>query len=410
MEAFILKKVVITGIGIVSPVGNNAELFESALLLGRSGVGANHWHDTTGFVSNQIGQIKDFVPPPGLDRFERRHCSQVDLYALKATSEALDNAALAMDEGTAARTGVVFGCGGAVADTESYAAKAIRGEGLRRPSRLLAINPDTAGAVVAAHWDLRGPRSSIMTACSSGATAVGFAADLIRAGHADLMLSGGMESLSYVTLSGFNALGALARGKNRPFDKNRDGIVLGEAAAVMLLESEEHARARKAPVIGELVSYGLTSDANHITAPRPDGDGMARAMELALANGGVVRERISYINAHGTGTDLNDKSETAAVRKVFGADADRLCMSSIKPMIGHTLSAAGAIEAAATLIALKNRFAPPTLNYETPDPECDLDYVPNQARNLDDMTYAMSNSLAFGGNNTSLIFKRGEEA
>ena len=404
-----MNKVVITGVGIVSPVGNSAELFEAALLLGRSGVGENHWHDTTGFASDQIGQIRDFEPLPTLGRFERRHCSRVDLYALNATAEALDNAALRMDAGKAARTGVVFGSGGAVADTESYAAKAIAGETVLRPSRLFATNPDAAGAAVAAHWGLCGPRSSIMTACSSGATAVGFAGDLIRAGYADLMLSGGMEGLSYVTLSGFNALGAVARGKNRPFDKNRDGIVLGEAAAVMVLESEEHARARKAPIIGELVSYGLTSDANHITAPRPDGDGMARAMALALANGGVAGEDIAYINAHGTGTELNDKSETAAVRKVFGEHADRLCVSSIKPMVGHTLSAAGAIEAAATLIALKGQFAPPTLNYETPDPECDLDYVPNQARNLE-MAYAMSNSLAFGGNNTSLIFKRSEVA
>lgn len=404
-----MTKVVITGIGIVSPVGNNAELFESALLLGRSGVRENHWHDTTGFTSKQIGQIADFEPLPTLGRFERRHYSRVDLCGLNAAAEALDHAGLAMDQATAARTGGVFGSGGAVADTESYAAKAITGDTPRRPSRLFVVNPDAAGAAIAAHWDLRGPRSSIMTACSSGATAVGFAGDLIRAGYADVMLSGGMEGLSYVTLTGFNALGAVARGKNRPFDKNRDGIVLGEAAAVMVLESEEHARARNAPVIAELVSYGLTSDANHITAPRLDGDGMARAMGLALANGGVAAEEIAYINAHGTGTELNDKSETAAVRKVFGEHANRLCMSSIKPMVGHTLSAAGAVEAAATVIALKSQFAPPTLNYETPDPECDLDYVPNQARNLE-MRYAMSNSLAFGGNNTSLIFKRGEGA
>jgi len=404
-----MRRVFITGIGIVSPVGNSAELFEAALLLGRSGVRENKWHDTTGFASNQIGQITAFEPLPTLGRFERRHYSAVDLYALNATAEALDTATLVLNQMTAERTGVVFGSGGAVADTEAYAARVMADDGPLRPSRLFSGNPDAAGAAVAAHWGLRGPRSSIMTACSSGATAVGFAADLIREGYADLMISGGAEGLSYVTLSGFNALGAVARGKNRPFDLNRDGIVLGEAAAVMVLESAEHARARKAPVIGELVSYGLTSDANHITAPRPDGDGMARAMRLALNRGGVAPEQIAYINAHGTGTELNDKSESAAVRKVFGEHADRLCMSSIKPMVGHTLSAAGAIEAAATLIALKNQFAPPTLNYETPDPECDLDYVPNQARNLE-MNYAMSNSLAFGGNNTSLIFGRSEEA
>ena len=403
-----MTKVVVTGIGIVSPVGNSTELFESALLLGRSGVRENHWHDTAGFPANEIGQINSFEPLTTLARFERRHYSRVDHYALSATAEALDHAALVMNQATAARTGVVFGSGGAVADTESYAAEIIAGNAVVRPSRLLATNPDAAGTAVAAHWDLRGPRSSIMTACSSGATALGFAADLIRAGYADVMISGGMEGLSYVTLSGFKALGAVARGKNRPFDRNRDGIVLGEAAAVIVLESEEHARARKVPALAELVSYGLSSDANHITAPHPDGDGMARAMRLALANGGVTVEDIVYINAHGTGTELNDKSETAAVRRVFGVHAERLCVSSIKPMVGHTLSAAGAIEAAATVIALKSQFVPPTLNYETPDPECDLDYVPNRARNLE-MRYAMSNSLAFGGNNTSLIFKRSEE-
>jgi 3-oxoacyl-[acyl-carrier-protein] synthase II len=402
-----MANVVITGIGIVSPVGNDAELFEAALVLGRTGVRDNEWHDTTGFTSKQAGQVSGFEPPPGLSRYERRHCSLVDLYALAATREALERAELALPQGQAARTGVVLGSGGAVAETEAYAARAITGRA-RRASRLLAVNPDSAGAVVAAHYGLGGPRSSVMTACSSGATAVGFAADLIQAGYAEVMLAGGVESLSYVTLTGFNALGAMAAGKNRPFDRHRDGIVLGEAGAVMVLETAEHARSRGVRPLAELAGYGLTSDANHITAPHPEGDGMARAMAIALASAGARPEDIAYINAHGTGTELNDASETAAVRRVFGEHAYRLCMSSIKPMVGHTLSAAGAIEAAATVLALKGGFAPPTLNYEEPDPACDLDYVPNQARNLE-MAWAMSNSLAFGGNNTSLVFKRWEE-
>lgn len=398
-----MSNVVITGIGIVSPVGNDTELFQSALMLGRSGVAENNWHDTTGFASNLIGQVRDFAPRQPLSRFAQRHCSRVDHYALDATAQALDAAGLKLDTRTAARTGVVFGSGGAVADTEQYAAAALFG-GTKRPSRLFTTNPDAAGAAVAAHYALQGPRSSIMTACSSGATAVGFAADLIHAGYADVMLSGGMEALSYVTLSGFNALGALAAGPNRPFDLNRDGIVLGEAAAVLVLESSTHAEARQAQPLAELAGYGLTSDAHHITAPHPDGTGMASAMRLALRRAGISHEQIAYINAHGTGTELNDKSETAAIHAVFGAHASRLCVSSIKPMVGHTLSAAGAIEVAATVLALRGQFAPPTLNYETPDPDCDLDYVPNQARPLA-MTYAMSNSLAFGGNNTSMILK-----
>jgi len=291
-----------------------------------------------------------------------------------------------------------------VADTETYVTNILQDKNVI-PSKLLACNPDKAGNVVAAHYGLQGPRSSIMTACSSGGTAVGYAADFIREGYADVMLAGGVESSSYVTLSGFNALGALCSGKNRPFDKERDGIVLGEAGAILVMESLEHALKRGAPILAEFVSYGLSSDAHHITAPHPEGDGMARAMSQALKLGHTDANQIRYINAHGTGTPLNDKSETAAIKRVFGEHAKKLCVSTIKPMTGHTLSAAGALEAVATVLCLHGQFVPPTLNYETPDPECDLDYVPNYARNLE-MDYAMSNSLAFGGNNTSLIFKR----
>jgi 3-oxoacyl-[acyl-carrier-protein] synthase II len=401
-----MKRIAITGIGIISPIGNNASQFEAALRLGRSGVKENRWHDTEGFASNQLGKIEGFEVPADIGRRAQRHYSSVDLYALAAAMEAVDSARLPVNSAVRAGTGVVLGSGGAVADTEAYVTRAIRHEP-RRPSRLLATNPDNAGNVVAAHFGFHGPRSSIMTACSSGATAVGYAADFIREGYADVMLAGGVEAASYVTLSGFNALGALSPTLSRPFDLNRDGIVLGEAAAVLVLEDMDYALQRKAPILAEFVSYGLTSDANHITAPHPEGDGMARAMNMALRKGGVQPEQIRYINAHGTGTQLNDKSETAAVKHVFGEKPEGLCMSTIKPMIGHTLSAAGAIEAAATVLSLQGQFAPPTLNYQTPDPECDLDYVPNRARNHA-MEYAMSNSLAFGGNNTSLIFRRYE--
>jgi 3-oxoacyl-[acyl-carrier-protein] synthase II len=401
-----MKRIAITGLGIISPIGNNVAQFEASLRLGRSGVKENRWHDTEGFASKVLGKVEGFEPPPGLRPAEQRHLSTVDLYALAAAREAVDSARLAFDDGLRLATGIVLGSGGAVADTESYVTRAIQNQP-RHPSRLLCTNPDNAGNVVAAHFGLHGPRSSIMTACSSGATAVGYAADFIREGYAEVMLAGGVESASYVTLSGFNALGALSATRNRPFDLNRDGIVLGEAAAMLILESWEHAERRGAPILAEFIAYGLTSDANHITAPHPEGDGMARAMAMALQRGGVSPDRIRYINAHGTGTQLNDKSESMAVKRVFGPHAKSLCMSTIKPMIGHTLSAAGAIEAAATVLSLRGQFVPPTLNYETPDPDCDLDVVPNQARNLE-MDYAMKNALAFGGNNTSLIFKRHE--
>lgn len=399
-----MKRIVITGLGVVSPCGNNCEQFEASLRLGRSGVKPNAWYDTEGFVSKEIGKIVGFEAPKNLSRRELKHCSEVDLYALAATEEALQSARLNVDNGVKTRTGIVLGSGGAVADTETYVRNMLLGE-TANPSKLLSSNPDKAGNVVATHYGLKGPRSSIMTACSSGGTAVGYAADFIREGYAEVMLAGGVESSSYVTLSGFNALGALCAHKNRPFDRNRDGIVLGEAGAIMVLESLEHALARGAPILAEFVSYGLSSDAHHITAPHPEGDGMARAMRKALQMGLIDPQCIRYINAHGTGTPLNDKSETAAIKKVFGEQVGNLCVSTIKPMTGHTLSAAGALEAVATVLSLYGQFVPPTLNYETPDPDCDLDYVPNFARNQA-MDYAMSNSLAFGGNNTSLIFKR----
>jgi 3-oxoacyl-[acyl-carrier-protein] synthase II len=302
------------------------------------------------------------------------------------------------------RIGTVLGSGGCINSTEKFFLDTIR-EQPTKPSRLLNFSPDAAGTFISNHFGLRGPKSSIMTACSSGATAIGFAADLIRAGYADVMITGGVEALSTVTLSGFNSLAALSTGDIKPFDANREGIVLGEGAGILILEDYDKALARGAKILAEFCGYGFTSDAHHITAPHPTGNGMVKAMQQAVAEANIECDQIKYINAHGTGTELNDKSETASVRRMFGDHANKLCMSSTKSMIGHTLSAAGAIEAVATVLALLGQFAPPNINYETLDPECDLDVVPNQSRNLS-MDYAMSNSLAFGGNNTSLIFKR----
>lgn len=400
------SRVVITGLGVISPAGQGIPAFETALRSGISGIRRNGWHDTAEARSQLVGQVDPFDPPVGIGAKELKHLSRADQYALAAAIEALTHARFDPASSKGERVGVVLGSGGGVAHSEAYVERAYR-DAARRPSTLLSINPDSAGAAIARRFGLHGPRSSIMTACSSGATAIGYAADFIQCGYADVMLSGGTESLSHVTFSGFNALKALATGRNRPFDARRDGIVLGEGAAVLILESHEHATARGAPILAELVGYGITSDASHITAPHPEGDGMARAMRMALSRAGVAAEEIGYINAHGTGTPLNDKSETLAIHRVFGEHAKRTAVSSIKPMIGHTLSAAGAIEAVATLIGLRGQFLPPTLNYQEPDPDCDLDYVPNIARNQR-FRYAMKNSLAFGGNNTSLVFKRHE--
>lgn len=397
-------RIVITGLGVVSPVSQGVPAFETALRSGISGIRQNRWHHTAEARSQLVGQVDPFEAPEGMTREERKHLSRADQYALAATLEALAHTRFDPASVGGERVGVVFGSGGGVANSEAYVEHAYNDK-VRRPSTLLSINPDSAGTAVARHFSLHGPRSSIMTACSSGATAIGYAADFIQCGFADVMVAGGTESLSHVTFSGFNALQALATGRNRPFDARRDGIVLGEGAAVLILESYAHATARGARILAELVGYGITSDANHITAPHPEGDGMARAMHMALAQSGVAVQDIGYINAHGTGTVLNDKSETMAIHRVFGEHAKATAVSSIKPMIGHTLSAAGAIEAVATILSLRGQFLPPTLNYQEPDPECDLDYVPNIARNRS-FQYAMKNSLAFGGNNTSLIFKR----
>jgi len=400
------RRIAITGLGIVSPAGQGLAQFDAALRMGRSGIRVNRWHDTQGARSQLVGQVDPFELPADDSGLARRHLSRADQFALAAAREAWEHAQLPQALGGHDRFGVVLGSGGGVANTEAYVAHTIRALP-QRPSRLLAMSPDNAGSAIAWHFGLHGPRSSIMTACSSGATAIGFAADFIQTGFADAMLAGGTESLSHVTFTGFNALGALATGMNRPFDRRRDGIVLGEGSAVLVLESFEHATARGARILAELVGYGITSDANHITAPHPEGDGMARAIDMALRRSGVSAEQIGYINAHGTGTELNDRSETVAIKRAFGERAYRTPVSSIKPLIGHTLSAAGAIESVATILGLRGQYLPPTLNLDEADPACDLDYVPHAARGAR-YEYAMKNSLAFGGNNTSLIFKRHE--
>ncbi len=400
------RRIAITGLGVISPAGQGLAQFDAALRLGRSGIRVNRWHDTKGARSQLVGQVDPFDFPEGSSSLERRHLSRADQFALAAVHEAWQHAGLPVGVRGHERFGVVLGSGGGVANTEAYVTHTIRQQP-QRPSRLLAMSPDNAGSAIALHYGLHGPRSSIMTACSSGATAIGFAADFIQTGFADAMLAGGTESLSHVTFTGFNALGALATGKNRPFDNRRDGIVLGEGAAVLVLESFEHAQARGARILAELVGYGITSDANHITAPHPEGDGMARAIHMALARSGIDAADIGYINAHGTGTELNDRSETVAIKRALGDLAYRTPVSSIKPFTGHTLSAAGAIEAVATVLGLRGQYVPPTLNLDEPDPDCDLDYVPNVARGQA-YRFAMKNSLAFGGNNTSLIFKRHE--
>jgi 3-oxoacyl-[acyl-carrier-protein] synthase II len=254
-------------------------------------------------------------------------------------------------------------------------------------------------------YGLQGPRSTVVTACSSSATSIGYAADLIRYGRADLMLAGGCDALCQLTFSGFNSLRALDEGPCRPFDANRKGISLGEGAALLVLEEAERALARGAKIYGEFAVYGISCDAHHMTAPDSKGEGAVRAMRSALADAGLSPEEVDYINAHGTGTQYNDLVETLAIKTIFGEGAYRLPVSSTKSMVGHCLGAAGGIEAAATLLAIHYQMIPPTIHYENPDPQCDLDYVPNEPRRMK-IQVALSNSFAFGGNNTAVVLKR----
>lgn len=400
------KRIAITGLGVVCPIGNNISQFEAGLIKGKNGISFNQNQDTKDYISHLLGQIKGFSLSPELKAQYGKVLSKVEEYALSAAQQAWEQSELSSSPDILNRTGVVLGSGGCISGVEQFFNDTISNSPAH-PSKLLNFSPDVAGTFISKHFKLGGPKSSIMTACSSGATALGFAADFIRNDYADVMIAGGVESLSTVTLSGFNSLGALSSSDIKPFSGDRDGIILGEGAGIVILEDYDHAVTRGANILVEFCGYGFTSDAHHITAPHPNGEGMVKAMQHALNDAEINFHDIKYVNAHGTGTELNDKSETAALRHAFQEHADKICVSSTKSMIGHTLSAAGAIEAVATCLALMGQFVPPTINYTQEDPECDLDYIPNKSRKIS-MDYAMSNSLAFGGNNTSIIFKRGE--
>jgi len=398
------RPIAITGLGVVSPVGNNIAQFEQALLAGTNGITKNNFQDTEGYTSKVCGQVKNLELSDDINQYLGRKGSDLEKFVLSATEQAWQQANLDQVADINERTGVILGSGGSIHGLECFIKNKVE-QANNAPSILLNYSPDTAGTAVANYYKLHGPRSSIMTACSSGATAIGFAADMIRTGFADVMVTGGVESLSTVTISGFNSLGAMSETTPKPFDAERDGIALGEGAGILILEDLEHAQKRGANILAIFEGYGFTGDGHHMTAPHPEGEGMIRAMQSALKEANLTTTDINYINAHGTGTKLNDKSESAAVSQLFGAHAQNISMSSTKSMIGHTLSAAGAIEAVASCLAVKGQFAPPTINYKTPDENCTIDPVPNVAKPMN-LDYVMSNSLAFAGNNTSLIFSK----
>ncbi|MBC7249935.1 MAG: beta-ketoacyl-ACP synthase II [Anaerolineae bacterium] len=410
------RQVVVTGMGAITPVGHDVPTTWAALIEGRSGVGPITRFDASDLSTRIAAEVKDFDPVAIFGHREARHMDRFTQFALVATQESLQDAGLSTDKWQPGRVGVIIGTGIGGVDTLLKQAKTLETRGPRRlsPFAIPMLMPNAAAAQVAINYGITGPSLSVISACATGTDAIGEAAAFIRRGDTDVMICGGSEApLVPVAIAGFAIMGALSsrndepQRASRPFDATRDGFVPGEGAAILILESREHAEARGARIYAEVIGYGATSDAAHITAPDVEGRGAAEAMRLALRRAGLQPEEVDYINAHGTSTPLNDKTETKAIHDVFGEHAYRLAVSSTKSMIGHLMGAAGAIEAIATIKALETGIVHPTINYEHPDPECDLNYVPNQARRLNPRV-ALSNSFGFGGHNACVAFRRYE--
>lgn len=407
------ERVVITGMGAVTPLGLGVEALWSGVLAGRSAVGPITRFDASGLATRIAAEVKDFDPGAHFDRKEARRMERFVQFALLAARQALADAGLEVGAATRTRTGVVVGTGIGGVGVLIEQAKVLETQGPRRVSPFLIpmMLPDMAAGQIAIDQGLEGPNMALISACASGANAIGEAAEMIRRGTADVMIAGGSESaILPVAIAGFNVMGAISTNNeagpaaNRPFDARRDGFVMGEGAGIVVLEALSHARARGARIHGELAGYGSSADAWHIVAPREDGAGAALAMRSALDSAGLTPADIDYVNAHGTGTALNDAIETRAIKEVFGAEAARVAVSSTKPVTGHLLGAAGAVEAIICLRALAEGVIPPTINYAEPDPACDLDYVPNEPRPTR-LRVAMSNSFGFGGHNACLVLR-----
>jgi 3-oxoacyl-[acyl-carrier-protein] synthase II len=405
------RTVVITGIGPVSPVGLGREAFWDALVAGRSGIGEITLFDAADYPVRIAGQVDDFDATEHMDRKEVRRTDRVVHLGVAAARMAWKDAGEPKVD--PARTAVVVstGIGGLTTLVKQVRVLFDRGPDRVSPFMVPSMMPNAAAGQIAMDFGFTGPNTCITTACAAGAHGVGEAYRYIREGIADVALAGGTECvINEVAVAGFAQMQALSRNPDpekasRPFDANRNGFVLSEGACILVLEEEERARARGATIYATVAGYGASADAFHITQPEPSGSGAVLAMEMALADTGLPAESVGYINAHGTSTKLNDAAETRAIRKVFGDHASELAVSSTKSMTGHLLGAAGAVEAAATALALYTGTLPPTINYETPDPECDLDYVPNEPRRAQ-VDVAMSNAFGFGGQNAVLALRR----
>jgi 3-oxoacyl-[acyl-carrier-protein] synthase II len=413
-----MKRVVITGLGVVSPLGIGIDENWDALQNGRSGIGLITRFDTTDFPAKIAGEVKNFNPEDYIE--DKKEIKKMDTflhYALAAGTMAVKSSGLAITDANAERIGVLVGAGlGGLATIEKYHEIYLKG-GPKKISPffvpMLIIN--LAPGQISMYFGCKGPNSSMVTACATGNHSIGEAFKIIQRGDADAMIAGGVEStITPMAVGGFSSMKALSATHNdeptkasRPFERDRDGFVIAEGAGILMLEELEHAKKRGAVIHAEIVGFGCNADAYHITAPSPGGEGAARCMNLALKDAGITADQLDYINAHGTSTPANDLAETQAMKTVLKDHAKKVAVSSTKSMTGHLLGAAGGVEATFSVLAIKHGVMPPTINYENPDPECDLDYVPNVARQKP-LRYVMSNSFGFGGTNATLVFKKFE--
>ena len=403
--------------GIVSPLGIGLEDNWQAICQGKSGIGPITRFDTTEYPAKIAGEVKNFDPEPYIDKKDQKKMDVFIQYALAAGSMAIKQSGLVIDENNADRVGVLVGSGlGGLQTIEKYHSMLLQ-SGPKKVSPffvpMLIVN--LAPGQISIYFGCRGPNSSVVTACATGNHSIGEAFRIIQRGDADAMIAGGVEStITPLAVAGFCALKALSTRNeepekaSRPFEKNRDGFVMSEGAGILLLESLENAQQRNATIFAEIIGFGCNADAYHITAPSPNGEGAARCMQITIDDAGIKAGDIDYVNAHGTSTPMNDLSETMAMKTVFKEHVKNLAVSSTKSMTGHLLGAAGGVESIYSILAIKNGIIPPTINYDEPDPECDLDYVPNVARKQN-VRIVMSNSFGFGGTNASLIFKSFED-
>ena len=410
------RRVVITGMGAITPIGAGHEAFWGALLAGVSGAGPITHFDASEYTTRIAAEIKDFDPEQYMERKEAKRMDRFVQYAVAATKLAVEDSALDTASTDMDRVGVLIGSGigGTGTWEEQHQILLERGPGRVSPFFVPMLISDMASGHVSMIYGAKGPNLAVTSACATATHAIGEATEMIRRGAADAMIAGGSEAaITAMAVAGFCSMKAMTTRNDdpehasRPFDLDRDGFLMGEGAGIVVLEALDHALARGATIYGEVIGYGMSGDAYHITAPAPEGEGAARSMAEALSNAGLMPEEIDYINAHGTSTDQNDKLETVAIKTVFGDQAYKVAISSTKSMTGHLLGAGGAVEGIACLCAIRDSMIPPTTNYVTPDPECDLDYTPNQPRRMG-VRVAMSNSFGFGGHNATLIFSRCE--